>query len=146
MSQLDNSHNDNPIADFADGKKSASSSDSELVSLENTILRLKSGLSNNAPDSATSKQMLVRLKARIKREEEAPKVSIWKRLFDFQSNPQVGMILAVAMILILVVVSIPSLQFGDGAITGTASNTNSMLIVGGLIGAILLIYWVVRRK
>jgi hypothetical protein len=145
MSQIDDINKDNQIADFADGKRTASSSDPEMVSLENTILSIKKNLPSEAPDSATTKQMLVRLKARIKREEEAPKVSIWKKLFDFQSNPQVGMILAVATILILAVVTIPSIQ-GDGAIIGTASSTNSILVVGGVIVVILLGYWLVRRK
>ena len=147
MSQIDELNKDNQIADFTDGKKTASSSDPELARLEETILRLKSNMpSNSVPDSATAKQMLVRLKARIKREEETPKESIWKKLFDFQSNPQVGMILAVATILILAVVTIPSLQSGDGTVTGAASNTTNFLIVGGLIGAILLVYWFARRK
>ena len=145
MSQIDDINKDNQIADFADGKRTASSSDPEMVSLENTILSIKKNLPSEAPDSATTKQMLVRLKARIKREEEAPKVSIWKKLFDFQSNPQVGMILAVATILILAVVTIPSIQ-GNGIITGTASSTNSILVVGGVIVVILLGYWLARRK
>ena len=150
MSQLD--HNkDNQLADFADkamqGKLNnpASSSDAELVRLEETILRLKNTLPSNAPDAATSKQMLVRLKARIKR-EESEKIPFWKKLFNFQSNPQVGMILAVAMILIIAVITVPSLELGGGAVTGTASNTTNLLIGGGLIGILVLIYWISRRK
>lgn len=146
MSQIDELNKDNQIADFADGKRTASSSDLELLQLEETILRLKNSMPSDTIDSATSKQMLVRLKARIKREEEAPKVSIWKKLFEFQSNPQVGAILAIAMVIVLAVVSIPAIQAGDGAIIGTASNTNSFLAVGSLIGVILLVYWFARRK
>lgn len=146
MSQIDELNKDNQIADFADGKRNASSSDLDLIQLEETILRLKKSMPSERIDSATSKQMLVRLKARIKREEEAPKVSIWKRLFEFQSNPQVGAILAVAMIIVLAVVSIPAIQAGSGTITGTASNTNSLLVVGGLIGVMLVVYWFARRK
>ena len=146
MSQIDELNKDNHIADFADGKKSASSTDPELLALEETILRLKQNMATNGPDSATAKQMLVRLKARIKREEEMPKVPFWKKLFDFQANPQIGMILAVATVLILAVVTIPSIQSGDGTITGTAANTNSILVVGGLVIVILLAYWFTRRK
>lgn len=146
MSQIDELNKDNQIADFTDGKRTASSSDLDLIQLEETILRLKKSMPSERIDSATSKQMLVRLKARIKREEEAPKVSIWKRLFEFQSNPQVGAILAVAMIIVLAVVSIPAIQAGNGAIIGTASNTNSLLVVGGLIGVMLVVYWFARRK
>jgi len=152
MSQIDDINKDNQIADFADkalqGKlnQTASTSDTDMIHLEETILRLKNNVPTKTLDSASSKQMLVRLKARIKREEEAPKVSIWKKLFDFQSNPQVGMILAVATILILAVVSIPSLQFGEGTIAGTASNTNGILIAGVVLGLIFVVYWFTRRK
>lgn len=146
MSQIDELNKDNHIANFADGKTSASSTDPELIHLEETILRLKRNLPTAAPDSAIAKQMLVRLKARIKREAEMPKIPFWKKLFDFQSNPQVGMILAVTAVLILAMVTIPSLQFGDGTVTGTASGTTNLLIIGGLIIVILLAYWFSRRK
>lgn len=137
---------DNHIADFIDGK-TASSSDPELVQLEQTILRLKQGLPNNALDSATSKQMLVRLKARMKREEETASIPFWKKLFDFQSNPQVGMLLAISAVLILAIVTIPSLQTGgDGTVTGTANNSNPTLIIGGIILILLGIYLRSRRK
>lgn len=146
MSRLDELNKDNHIADFAEGKTSASSTDPELIHLEETILSLKRNLPTSALDSATAKQMLVRLKARIKREEEMPKIPFWKKLFDFQANPQIGMILAVTAVLILAIVTVPSLQFGGGTITGTASGTTNLLIIGGLITVILLTYWFSRRK
>lgn len=151
MSQHEN-NKDNQLADFADkalqGKLNlpASSSDAELVRLEETILRLKNTLPSDAPDSATSKQMLVRLKARMKREEEAEKIPVWKKLFDFQSNPQVSMMLAVAMILILTVITVSSLDTSGNSAIGTANNTNNFLIGAGLILTLLLVYWVFRRK
>lgn len=137
---------DNHIADFIDGK-TASSPDPELVQLEETILRLKQGLPNKTLDSATSKQMLVRLKARMKREEETASVPFWKKLFDFQSNPQVGMLIAISAVLILAIVTIPSLQAGNGGtFTGTANNSNPILIIGGIILVALGIYLRSRRK
>lgn len=137
---------DNHIADFIDGK-TASSSDPQLVQLEETILRLKHGLPNKTIDSATSKQMLVRLKARMKREEETASIPFWKKLFDFQSNPQVGMLIAISAVLILAIVTIPSLQTsGGGTVTGTANNSNPTLIIGGIILVILGIYLRLRRK
>lgn len=153
MSQQD-INKDNQLADFADlalqGKTNqpASSSDADMLRLEETILYLKNTLPSNAPNVATTKQMLVRLKARIKREEGTVKIPFWKKLFDFQSNPQVGMILAVALILILAVVTVPSLEFGGGSnpTTGTADNNINVLIGGGLIGVLVLIYWIFRRK
>lgn len=138
---------DNHIADFVDGK-TASSPDPELVQLEETILRLKSTLPSDAPDIAKSKQMLVRLKARMKREEETKKIPFWKKLFNFQANPQVGMILAVAMILIIAIISVPSLEIGGSSnpVTGTANNSTSLLIGGGLIVMLLLVYWIFRKR
>lgn len=137
---------DNHIADFIDGKI-ASSSDPELVQLEETILRLKRGIPNKPIDSATSKQMLVRLKARMKREEESASIPFWKKLFDFQSNPQVGMLLTIATVLILAIVTIPSLQSGSGGtVTGTASNSNNIMLLGGFVLVILLVYWFSRKK
>lgn len=146
MSQIDELKKDNHIADFSDGKKSASSTDPELLQLEETILRLKQNMPSNSPDSATTKQMLVRLKARMKREEETPKVPFWKKLLDFQANPQVGMILAVATVLIFAMVTIPSIQFGGETITGTANNKTSYVLIGGVVSAIVFVYWLVRRK
>lgn len=137
---------DNHIADFVDGK-TASSPDPELVLLEDTILRLKQGLPNKTLDSATSKQMLVRLKARMKREEESANIPFWKKLFDFQSNPQVGMLIAISAVLILAIVTIPSLQTGGGAtVTGTANNSNPTLIIGGIVLVLIGIYLRSRRK
>ncbi|MBL8100038.1 MAG: hypothetical protein JNK81_12700 [Anaerolineales bacterium] len=154
MSQHD-INKDNQLADFTDkvlqGKMNqpASSSDLDLLRLEETILRLKHTLpTDDAPNAAKTKQMLVRLKARMKREEETAKIPFWKKLFDFQSNPQVGMILAVAMILIIAVITVPSLEpSGRNTITGTAdSSTNILLIGGGLVGLLLMVYWIFRRK
>ncbi|HRJ75449.1 MAG TPA: LPXTG cell wall anchor domain-containing protein [Anaerolineales bacterium] len=154
MSQHD-TNQDNHLADFADqvlqGKinTSASSSDADMVRLEETILRLKNTLpSTNAPDTAKTKQMLVRLKARMKREEETEKIPFWKKLFDFQSNPQVGMLVIIAAVLILAVITVPSLEFGGGnnPTTGTANNNANFLIGGGIVGLLLLVYWIFRRK
>jgi hypothetical protein len=138
---------DNHIADFVDGKPNASLPDPELVQLKETILRLKQTLPNKPIDSATSKQMLVRLKARIKREEETAKIPFWKKLFDFQSNPQVGMLLTIATVLILAIITIPSLQTsGGGTVTGAANGSTPILIIGGLILIVLGIYITLRRK
>jgi LPXTG-motif cell wall-anchored protein len=153
MSQHD-TNQDNHLADFADqvlqGKinTSASSSDADMVRLEETILRLKNTLPSNAPDAAKTKQMLVRLKARMKREEETEKIPFLKKLFDFQANPQVGMLVIIAAVLILAVITVPSLEFGGGSnpTTGTANNNFNILIGGGVVGVLLLIYWIFRRK
>lgn len=153
MSQHD-TNKDNQLADFADqvlqGKINtlASSADADMARLEETILRLKRTLPSNAPDAAKTKQMLVRLKARIKREEETEKIPFWKKLFDFQSNPQVGMLMVIAAVLILAVITVPSLELGGSSnpTTGTANNNAAILIGGGIVGVLLLVYWIFRRK
>lgn len=153
MSQHD-TNKDNHLADFADqvlqGKinTSASSSDADMVRLEETILRIKNTLPTNAPDAAKTKQMLVRLKARIKREEETQKTPFWKKLFDFRSNPQMGMLVVIAAVFILAVITVPSLELGGSSnpATGTANNNTNFLIGGGIVGVLLLVYWIFRRK
>ena len=99
---------DNELAEFTDRilkgriEPFASTSDEELLSLEKTLLRLNDAFPPLSLEDARSKQMLVRLKARMRREEEeqAARPSFWKRLFDFQSNPQVGLLVAAAAIVI----------------------------------------------
>lgn len=146
---------DNELADFTDrlldGKieRSASNPDEELLSLEKTILRLSDSFPPPTVDEAKTKQMLVRLKSRMKREEEqaAAKPSIWKRLFDLQSNPQMGLIFAVAAVVILAIVVIPSMRSpADPSMVGTATTGTGILTALGLGGLLLIVYWLSRRK
>lgn len=146
---------DNELAEFTDrmlqGRtdRAASSSDQELLSLEKTILRLADAFPQEALEDAKAKQMLVRLKARMRREEEeqAAKPSFWKRLFDFQSNPQVGLLIAVAAVVMLVFVSLPAVQQPPGtSISGTALSGTSLFTVVGLAGVLIVLYWISRRK
>lgn len=145
---------DNELADFTDRllaggmDRNASSSDAELLGLEKTLLRLTDAFPSDPLDEAKTKQMLVRLKVRARREEEAQaaKPSFWKRLFDFQSNPQVGLIFAVAAVVVLVVISLPAFQGSGSAVSGTASSGTNLFAVVGLIGVLLVIYWFSRRK
>lgn len=154
MSQHD--HNkDKHLADFTDQvlqgriNSPTSSADADMVRLEETILRLKHTLPNNAPDSATSKQMLVRLKARMRREEQNQKIPFWKTLFDFRSNPQVGMLIAIAAVLVLAIITAPSLEpmgSSSSITTGTANDNSNFLIGGGVVTVLLLIYWIFRKR
>lgn len=145
---------DDQLADFTDQvlegtMKTASSLDQELLSLEETVLRLNRSFPPASLDDTSKKQMLVRLKARVKREEKMEKPSFWKRWFDIQSNPQVGMILAAVAVLVLMVIGIPALTSTDGSLSGTAVNPsggNVGLIAAGLIGVLLLVYWFARKK
>lgn len=146
---------DNELADFTDrlldGKidRSASTSDEDLLRLERTILRLTDAFPKETLEEAQSKQMLVRLKARMRREEEekAANPSIWKRLFDLQSNPQMGLLFAVAAVVVLALVVFPSVQPPGSAVTGTALSGAGLFTTAGLvIGILVIFYWISRRK
>lgn len=152
-----NEHNekDNELADFTDrvlggrNDQTASATDEELLGLEKTILRLSRAFPPEPLEDAKAKQMLVRLKARVRREEEeqASKPSFWKRFFDFQANPQVSILVTVVAILVLIVVSIPAAQQPPGSsVSGTAFSGNSIFTVIGLIGILLVFIWISRRK
>ncbi|MBI3167168.1 MAG: hypothetical protein HYZ22_01710 [Chloroflexi bacterium] len=145
---------DNELADFADrmikGRIAppASASDEELFGLEKTLLRLNDTFPPVTLDDAKSKQMLVRLKARMRREEEeqAAKPSFWKRLFDLQSNPQVGLLIAAAAVVLLVIINLPSVDPSGNSVTGTAFPGTNLFTALGLIGVLLIFYWISRRK
>lgn len=145
---------DNELADFADriinGRMEfpASTSDDELLSLERTLLRLSNAFPPDPLDDAKTKQMLVRLKARAKREDEeqAAKSSFWKRLFDLQSNPQVGLLIAAAAVVVLVIVSLPTVDPSGNSVSGTAFSGTSLFTALALIGVLLVFYWFSRRK
>ena len=145
---------DNELAEFTDRilkgriEPFASTSDEELLSLEKTLLRLNDAFPPLPLEDARSKQMLVRLKARMRREEEeqVARPSFWKRLFDFQSNPQVGLLVAAAAIVMLVIISLPSVEPSGNSVSGTAFSGTSLFTALGLIGVLLVFYWISRRK
>lgn len=145
---------DNELADFTDRmikgrvELSASNSDPELLSLEKTLIRLNNAFPPDPLEDAKVKQMLVRLKARARRgeEEQAAKPSFWKRLFDFQSNPQIGLLVAVAAVVLLVIISLPTVVPTGSSVTGTAFSGTGLFTALVLIGVLLVFYWISRRK
>ncbi|MBL8063280.1 MAG: hypothetical protein JNK32_09695 [Anaerolineales bacterium] len=145
---------DNQLAEFTDqvmeGKmnQTASPQDGELSGLEETILRLNRSFPPAALDDASSKQMLVRLKARMRREEQVVKPSFWRRLFDIQANPQIGMMIAVVAVLVLAVVAAPMFtSTGGTSVSGTASSSASLPIAAGLVVILLMVLlWFGRKK
>lgn len=145
--------NDGRLADFTDrllgGETApiASTSDEELLHLEQTVLHLTHTFPPDPQPDARAKQMLVRFKSRVRREEaQAVKPSVWKRLFDFQSNPQNGLLLTVVAVLILAVVALPFLQTPGSSVAATALTGGNFYIVAGLILVLLVVYWVSRNK
>lgn len=155
--ELKNKHSDlqqdDQLADFADqvmqgkhGKLSASPSTDDLLVLKETILRLNNSLPPASLDEATVKQMHVRLKARIRREEQYVKPSFWKKWFGREISPQLGLAFAAMAVLIIAIVSFPSLTNLSSSTAGTASTPVNLFVAAGLAGVFLLILWVMRRK
>jgi hypothetical protein len=149
------SPNDQELADFTDRmmqgriEPTASTSDEELLSLEKTILRLTDAFPPETLDDAKAKQMLVRLKARMRREEQeqASRPSFWKRLFDIQSNPQIGLLVAVVAVLVIAIISLPALKTPGSAISGTAfSGSGPFPVMVAVAGILFVLYWISRRK
>lgn len=143
---------DEKLADFADQiikgntKQNASPPTDELFGLEETILRLNNSIPPSSLDDATVKQMHVRLKARIRREEQKPKPSFWQKWFGREFSPQLGLAFAALAVLIVVLVSTPSLSPTGTSTAGTAFTPVSFFAVAGLVGIVVLIFWSMRRK
>ncbi|NWF64000.1 MAG: hypothetical protein HXY38_06810 [Chloroflexi bacterium] len=149
----ESTENDNELADFTDrllsGKSapSVSTSDEELLSLQKTVLRLHQAFPPEPLEDAKVKQMLVRLKSRMKREEQTAQPCFWRRFFDIQSNPQMALLVAAAAVVVLVIVSLPALQQPAGSsVSGAAFSKTSLFTVAGLAVVLFVIYWFSRRK
>lgn len=151
---------DEELSEFTDRvlkgqmKHTASASNEELRGLEETILRLHNNMPSSSLEESTKKQMLVRLNARIRREKELPqKRSLWASLFNMEwmrspSRLQFAGAIGVIALIITAVVYSSGLMETDGATTiGTAlSGSNSFILPIVLLGLIVLILWLKRRK
>lgn len=154
MNQTDkqsNSKLDDQLADFADqviqGKRNqpASHLTDNLLGLEETILRLNNSLPPSSLDDASVKQMHVRLKARIRREEQKKRLTFWEKWFGAVVSPQLGLAFAALAVLVVVIVSFPSIT-SVSPTPATATNPVNIFIGLGVIGAMLIILWFGRRK
>ena len=148
---------DEELSEFTDHvlkgqmKNTASDSAEELRDLEETVLRLHNTMPSSSLEESTKKQMLVRLNARIRKEQTQQK-SFWASLFDFhwiqnQSRTQFVAAIGIIAILVIAVIISPALGTDGSSTTGTAFNSKySILIITGLIALIFGILWSVRRK
>ncbi len=147
-----NPHQDDQLADFTDQvikgrmKTTASNPTDDLSGLEETILRLNSAFPQNPLDDAAIKQMHVRLKSRIRREGQTAKPSFWKKWFGSETTPQFGLAFAVLAVLVVILVSTPSLGTTGSPITGTASTPANIYVAIGLAGLFVVLYFFTRRK
>lgn len=147
-----NLQKDNELADFADRllndgmEQDASSSDVELISLEKTILNLKETFPPKKLDEDKARRMLAQVKLRASRELESVNQSFFQRFFSFQSNPQVGLLAAVAAVVILVLVGLPSVGTSGEALSGAALSDASYVPALGILVVLFILYWISRRK
>ena len=147
-----NPQQDDQLADFVDQvikgrmKISASNQTDDLSSLEETVLRLNSSFPQDPLDEASIKQMHVRLKSRIRREEQSVKPSFWKKWFGVEITPQLGLAFAALAVVVVVLVSSPSFTTSGSTITGTASTPVNLFVAAGLAGVFFVLYWFTRRK
>jgi len=143
---------DNELADFADrlldGKvdQDASSSDLELLSLEKTLLHLKETFPPKSLDEDKTRRMLVQVKLRANREPNPDNESFFQRFFNFQSNPQVGLLAAVAAVIILVIVGLPSADPSGEALSGATLSDANYVPALGILVVLFTLYWISRRK
>lgn len=145
---------DDRLADFTDQvldgklKQAESNVDEELLGLEETILSLKRSLPSTPLDQAAIKQMQVRLNARIRREAQETKQPFWKKWFEPQSRPNLGMAVAAVALLIALVIFLPTfITSGSPSITATAlTPAKNIFIVSILAGVILIFLWIKRPK
>ena len=148
---------DEELSEFTDRllngqmKNTASDSNEELRDLEETILRLHSVMPNTSLEESQKKQMLVRLNARI-RKEQTQKKSFWASLFNVEgmqnhSRPQFMAAIGILAILVTAVIISPILGMDGTSTTGTAlSGTHGFILPAILLGFIILILWINRKK
>ena len=147
-----NPQQDDHLADFVDqvikGKTKASASNltDDLSGLEETILRLNNSFPQDPLDEASIKQMHVRLKARMRREEQSVKPSFWKKWFGMEVTPQLGLAFAVLAVVVVVLISSPSSTPSGSTTIGTATTPVNFFVAAGVVGAFFVLYWFTRRK
>ncbi len=155
MDQINEKHNpqqDDQLADFVDQvikgkmKTSASNPTDDLFGLEETILRLNSSFPQDPLDEASIKKMHVRLKARMRREEQSVKPSFWKKWFGVEVTPQLGLAFAVLAVVVVALINSPSFTISGSATTGTASTPVNLFVAAGLAGVFFILYLFMRRK
>ena len=155
MDQINEKHNpqqDDQLADFVDQvikgkmKTSASNPTDDLFGLEETILRLNSSFPQDPLDEASIKKMHVRLKVRMRREEQSVKPSFWKKWFGVEVTPQLGLAFAVLAVVVVALINSPSFTISGSATTGTASTPVNLFVAAGLAGVFFILYLFMRRK
>jgi hypothetical protein len=146
------SNQDNKLADFTDQllkgqvKGIESNVDQGLRDLEETIVHLKNTIPSASLDEAVAKQMLVRLNARVRRENNQAREPAWRK---WLGQPRTQLIMASTLVALIIVLAaiVPGLTSSNSSTTATAlTSSQDIVIVITLAGAILFIFWSMRRK
>lgn len=143
---------DDRLADFTDrvlrgqAGEIDSNADGELRGLEETILHLNQFLPPASLDEASVKKMLVRLNARLRKENERTKTSLPNK-WPAVVRPQFGMVLGVLAVVLAFVLVLPLLESSNSSTTATALGSPLGVVSAILLaGLIFFTLWITRRK
>lgn len=141
---------DDRLAEFTDDvlngreDRRASDPDAELLLLEETVLRLKNTYPPPNLDAARVKQMQVRFKNRLKREEQETNKPFLEKWLP---RPQVWALLGALGVIAGLMILSPYLASAGPSIAATALTPARGTILGVvLIVLVALIFWNQRRK
>jgi hypothetical protein len=147
-----NSDRDDRLADFTDrvlngqAGETDSNADDELRGLEETILRLNQSLPHASPDKASAMKMLVRLKARMRKDDARMPNLLSNRRPASILSPW-GMVIGVLAVALAFVLALPLLGPSNSSTSATALGSPlgifSAILLAGLIAFTL---WITRRK
>jgi hypothetical protein len=153
MSRTQTSQNpnlDDRLAEFTDDllegrmQQTASTTDEDLLLLEDTVLHLSKTFPPISLNEARVKQMQVRLKNRIRRETQEAEQPFWKK---WLSHPQTRVLAGVMSILIVFLIASPYLTPAGPSTTATAlTPTHGTFIMLGVFLVLVLVLWTKRRK
>ncbi len=140
---------DDQLADFTDrtldGKTAvlASTSDRELRSLEDAVMRLNQAFPKESLDEKTLKRMQADFKVRA-RKASASSRSTWQ---SQQSRQRFVLAFAMIAILAAIFISMPFFNLGSGEIQGTAGiNAGGTLLLVAIGCVIAILIWLRLRK
>lgn len=147
-----NSDRDDRLADFTDRVLNGqageidSNADDELRGLEETILHLNQSLPPASLDKAAVMKMLVRLKARLRKDDERM-TSLLSNRRPVSIRPQWGMVIGILAVALAFVLVLPLLESSNSSTTATALASPlgifSAILLAGLI---VFTLWITRRK
>ena len=132
---------DDELAEFTDrilsGKASApiSSSDKEMLRLEETVLRLNQSISRQTLDERTTKRLLADFNIRRRSVKQTRPVVWW----SWQTRQRFGLALAAVILLVAGILIVPSLPSGNGIPASAGLHPLGVGLPVLLVGVVLLL-------